>query len=176
MLRSASSHTFTLGSFLLLAGLAIVAGCNSEANKTSTGSADSHAGEQAHNHPEKGPHNGDLIELGKEEYHAELIHDDATHKVTIYLLDWAAIKPVAIAEKELKFNVVTADKPLQFVMPASPQAGDPSGQSSRFELTDEKLCEALDDPKTKARLNVTIAGKPFSGEVTAHDHAHHDHK
>ena len=32
---------------------------------------DDHAG---HAHPTEGPHGGDLIELGNEEYHAELIH------------------------------------------------------------------------------------------------------
>jgi hypothetical protein len=42
---------------------------------------DPHAG---HAHPSHGPHGGDLIELGNEEYHAELIHphghdDDAHH-------------------------------------------------------------------------------------------------
>mgnify|MGYP006188166609 CR=1 FL=1 len=42
---------------------------------------DPHAG---HAHPSHGPHGGDLIELGNEEYHAELVHphghdDDAHH-------------------------------------------------------------------------------------------------
>ncbi len=31
-------------------------------------------GEEGHAHPSEGPHGGDLIELGNEEYHAELIH------------------------------------------------------------------------------------------------------
>jgi hypothetical protein len=43
---------------------------------------DPHAG---HAHPSHGPHGGDLIELGNEEYHAELVHphghdDDAHHE------------------------------------------------------------------------------------------------
>ena len=42
---------------------------------------DAHAG---HAHPSHGPHGGDLIELGNEEFHAELVHphdhdDDAHH-------------------------------------------------------------------------------------------------
>ena len=41
----------------------------------------------AHAHPAHGPHDGHLIELGEEEYHAELTHDDATKSVTVYLLD-----------------------------------------------------------------------------------------
>lgn len=39
--------------------------------------------EHAHAHPTEGPHGGDLIELGNEEYHAELVHshdhDDDAH-------------------------------------------------------------------------------------------------
>jgi hypothetical protein len=38
-------------------------------------------------HAEVGPHKGTLIELGEEEYHAELVNDEKTHTATIYLLD-----------------------------------------------------------------------------------------
>ena len=44
-----------------------------------------HAG---HAHPTHGPHQGDLIELGNEEYHAELLHEEDS--VTIYILNGAA--------------------------------------------------------------------------------------
>ena len=33
-------------------------------------------GEDAHAHPSEGPHGGELIELGNEEYHAELLHPE----------------------------------------------------------------------------------------------------
>ena len=40
-------------------------------------------GDDAHAHPSEGPHGGDLIELGNEEFHAELVHphdhDDDAH-------------------------------------------------------------------------------------------------
>ena len=32
--------------------------------------------EAGHAHPSEGPHGGSLIELGNEEYHAELVHDE----------------------------------------------------------------------------------------------------
>ncbi|MGC3971942.1 MAG: hypothetical protein QM775_32740 [Pirellulales bacterium] len=134
------------------------------------------AGHDDHGHPSEGPHHGQLIELGKEEYHAELIHDDATHKVTIYLLDGAAKKAVAIADKELTVNLVVAGKPQQFQLPAVAQPEDAAGQASRFELTSEPLCEALDEEKTTGRLNLTIAGKPYSGEIKHSDDHDHDHK
>lgn len=162
------------GALLLLA-----TGCGDAAKKpaetTEHHEGDGHKeGEAGHAHAEEGPHKGQLIELGKEEYHGELLHDDAAHKVTIYLLDGAAKKSVAIADKELTLNIVAEGKPSQFKLPAVPQSDDPAGQSSRFELTDHALCEALDAPKSQGRLNVTIAGKPFSGEI-GHE-AHADHK
>ena len=83
-----------------------------------------------------------------------------------------AKKMVPVAEKELTINLVAGGKPTQFKIPATPQSDDPSGQSSRFELVDETLCEALDDPKSKARLMLTIAGKQFSGDMAHEDHDH----
>jgi hypothetical protein len=175
---------------LLILGLTITTGCGSDTAKKpaekpaakaehheedghKTGEAGHKAGEAAHAHAEEGPHKGHLIELGKEEYHGELLHDDAAHKITIYLLDGEAKKGIAIAEKELTLNVVVDGKPSQFKLPAVSQSDDLVGQSSRFELVDHNLCEALDNPKCKGRLNVTIAGKQFSGEVAHEEHADH---
>jgi hypothetical protein len=126
-----------------------------------------------HGHPEEGPHHGSLIELGREEYHAELVHDDAADKVTIYLLDGAAKKAVAIADKEISVNLIVAGQPQQFKLPAAPQTEDAAGSSSRFELTNKEFCRALDDEKTTGRLNLTISGKPYAGEIT---HGGHDHE
>ncbi len=153
-----------------LFSLSILAGCGKEEAKKDDHHDDHKA--DAHAHAETGPHKGQLIEFGKEEYHGELVHDDAAHKVTIYLLDFAAVKSVAIADPELTVNLVVDGKPAQFKLPAVAQSDDPAGQSSRFELVNEAFCEALDDPKTTGRLNVTIAGKTYSGEVQHGDHGH----
>lgn len=162
----------------LLAATFAFVGCYKEAGKPNPQEAAALRHEEGHGHAEEGPHKGSLIELGKEEYHAELVHDDAAHKVTIYLLDGAAQKPVGSADKELVVNLVVAGKPQQFKLPAAPQEGDAAGQASRFEVVDEAFCEALDAEKTTGRLNVTIAGKTFSGDVAhgGHDHDHgHKH-
>lgn len=172
----------SLGYSAVTCGLAVMTGCG-EATKPAAKPApeighhegDGHADHDAHatGHPEAGPHNGHLIELGKEEYHAELLHDDATHTITLYMLDGSAKKMVPVAEKDLTVNLVVEGKPTQFKIPATPQPDDPSGQSSRFELVDETLCKSLDDPKSKARLVVTIDGKQFSGDMAHGDHDHH---
>src|SRR5688572_27322410 len=40
-----------------------------------------------HSHDEKGPHMGHVMVIGDEEYHAEILWDNASGKVTVYLLD-----------------------------------------------------------------------------------------
>jgi len=173
MLTQHRSFRFILLGGLLPATLMSLPGCGGAATDPPAGKAehrDGHGHDHGRAHAETGPHQGQLIELGDEEYHAELLHDDATHRITIYLLDGKAEKCVPLAEAELTLNLVVAGKPTQFRLPAAPQADDPTGRSSRFEAVDPKLCEALDDKQTKGRLNVTIAGKPFAGEIAPHEH------
>lgn len=163
----------------------INAGCGSNPpskpapDKVAKGNHDEHEhkkrdGHAEHAHPEEGPHHGHLIELGNEEYHAELTHDDATHTVSVYLLDSAGKVAVPVEEPELARNLVVGGKPTQFKLAASPQEGDPAGQASRFVLTDEAAHEALETDKTTGRLNVTINGKAYSGKVEHHAHDEHD--
>lgn len=126
-------------------------------------------------HPEHGPHNGELIELGKEEFHAELCHDEATEKVTIYLLDHEAKKAVAIPDADITLNLIAGGAPQQFKLPAVRQSDDPAGQSSKFELTEAKLCDGIRTKGNKARLNVSIKGQPYLGEYVVEEEHAHDH-
>jgi hypothetical protein len=148
----------------LCAGLALV-GCGpaKDAKEGKPNAAESE-------HPSVGPHKGHLIELGNEEYHAEIVHDDATHTVTIYLLDSAAKKAVTTAATSIAVNLVVDGKPAQFTVAAKPIEGEPAEQSSRFESSDEKLSVALDAEGASGRMNVSIAGKEYSGTIGAHKH------
>lgn len=130
------------------------------------------AGDQAHAHPKEGPHHGSLIELGKEAYHAELVHDDTTDTVTVYLLDADAENAVAIPSKPIVLNLRVAGKPRQFTLPATPQEGDAEGTASTFAITSKPLCQALDTHGATGRLNVTIEGKVYVGTVGGHTHPH----
>lgn len=137
-----------------------------------------HAGD-GHDHGEhasEGPHHGHLIELGKEEYHAELVHDEATKRVTIYLLDGSAKASVAIPDQEVVVNLAVNGKLAQYKLPAAPETTDPQGQCSRFSLVSAELLEALESPKTSGRLNVTIKNQPFSGAIEHEAHGAHEHK
>lgn len=127
-----------------------------------------------HAHPSEGPHHGDLIELGNEEYHAELVHDESS--VTIYLLDSSAKAPLAIEASELTINLKHDGKPEQFKLAAQRQESDPEGKSSRFVSNDKELAAHIEETETEPKLVVTIDGKSFTGTIThSHDHGDHSH-
>jgi len=150
-------------------------GCSNDSNSGPITALPPEIAHVADAHPSEGPHHGQLIELGKEEYHAELVHDDSSHTTTIYLFDAEAKSPVQIEAKELTLNLLSAGKPQQFRLAAQPEATDPAGTSSAFSSKSEELCEALDANGTTGRLSVEIQGKAFVGTIAQHAHDH-DHK
>lgn len=127
----------------------------------------------SHAHPEKGPHGGPLLELGDEEFHAEVLLDEKAGTFGIVLLDGAAKGTVPIESKELLINLKHGGKPVQFKLPAAPLKTDPQGQSSRFSLNNKALIHDLHHKDHGARLAVKIRGKSYSAKVElAHDHDH----
>ncbi|MCI0334947.1 MAG: hypothetical protein L0228_17205 [Planctomycetes bacterium] len=141
-----------------------------------------HAGEE-HAHADEGPHGGHIIELGTEEHHAELTHDDATHKVGIYLLGSDAKTAAPIEAESVTINVSADGVPSQYLLPSVPQDGEAAGQSSYFEIVSEPLCDVVagesEANSTQARLSLSIGGKPYVGliETTPHEHDHdHGHE
>lgn len=129
-----------------------------------------------HAHPSEGPHHGDLVELGNEEFHAEVVHDEVHATVTIYILDGSATRQVATDASELIINVTHDGNPMQFLVAAKPDDGDESGRSSRFVSEDKELAGHLDD-RSSPRLVVKINGKSYRGEIAhSHDHAGHSHE
>lgn len=162
---------------LMIALVCCFAGCKPETTGGSaTSSTDEHS-DHEHAHPTEGPHGGSLIELGEEQYHAELVHDDEAQTVSIYLLDAAGKTAVAIADPNIRLNVTHAGEAMQFELPASRQETDPEGKSSLFTSSDASLAEHLDHADDSAQLVVTIEGTQFRGSLAAHSHDHegHDH-
>ena len=134
---------------------------------------DSHEGHD-HAHPTEGPHHGDLVELGNEEFHAEVVHGEAG-SVTVYILDSAAKTAVPVDATELTINITHDGKAEQFKLPADRDTADPEGKSSRFSLKHDKLASDLDSHDAAARLVVMINGTSYSGKI-AHQHdAEHSH-
>lgn len=151
--------------------LAFAVGCGQPAGATKHGEG----GHEDHAHPTAGPHQGELIELGDEEFHAELLHEDKG-KLTIYVLDGAAKAAVPIEASEVTINLKHDGKMEQFKLAATPDAGDPSGKSSRFVSTDAELSEEIEHEGVTPQLVVTINGKQYRGLIKHdHDHEGHDH-
>ena len=172
LLRREISTSLAVGLLALSLG-----GCYKSNDQTAkpSGSSAKPAHSHDHDHSSAGPHKGSLIELGNEEYHAELLHDDAAHKVTIYLLDSKAAGKATSPEAKLALNFVVDGKPQQFTLAGVAQADDAAGTFSKYEAVDEALCTVLDDEKSQGKLNVTIGGKQYTGALAADGHGH-DHK
>jgi hypothetical protein len=116
-------------------------------------------------HAELGPHKGALIELGEEEYHAELVNDEKTHTATIYLLDGAVKENVPIPAKDISISLKHDGKTETFKLKAVPQKTDPAGLSSMFSLKDRELVHDLRRKSSDPRLMLKIDGKPYSAKI-----------
>ncbi|HVX61044.1 MAG TPA: hypothetical protein VHC19_10595 [Pirellulales bacterium] len=133
---------------------------------------DEHAG---HDHAEMGPHGGGLIELGEEEYHAELLHDEKNHAVTIYVLDSKAENTVPIKAQQVTIEIKAGDEQHEFPLAPVYLDEDDKSQSFCFEAVDEELSHVLDEKGAAAKLKIDINGKKFTGAIEHHHEHGHDH-
>ena len=131
--------------------------------------------EHDHDHGAKGPHGGSLVELGAEQYHAEVVLDHDAHALRVCLLGSDAKTATPVAATELAIAPEGKDA---WTLKAVPQEGDGDGKASRFELIDDKIVHDLFDAKfLHGDLHITIGDTPFSGHIDMHlDADSHDHK
>jgi hypothetical protein len=133
-------------------------------------SAGEHAG---HLHPTEGLHGGHLYEVGNEQYYAEMLHDESTHKVTVHLLDSAAKQPVTTTEAEISLQLFREG---QFVTYTLQAVGAGETGASQFEVVSEELCELMDhDKKVRGRMHVAIGGESFTVTIEHDPHEHDGH-
>ena len=131
---------------------------------------------KVHDHAAHGPHHGDLLEIGKEEYHAEVVVDEAKKQLVVYLLDKEVKAYVAIDAQFVAVNLLLNGKPVQIKLKAAPQPVDQKGFSSCFGAVSPELIDALHNPKSQPRLALNIRNKSYSVKIAHdHDHAGHDH-
>lgn len=158
--------TFALTT-LIAAGLS---GCTAKPSEQAV-----EPGHEEHAHAETGPHGGHLIELGTEEYHAEVLHEI---EAIVYLLDGTAKNAVAIAAPDVVVNVTHDGESEQFHLAATPEPTDPAGKASRFASKDAELLADLQEGHADVQLVVTVGETQFRGALE-HDHDHgdegHDH-
>ena len=171
MRRFSSLAAVTMG---LIAG-AVGCGGNSSDYKKTVDLKKAPAVHAEHDHGAPGPHGGSLVELGDEQFHAEVVLDHDTHTLRVFLLGPDAKTAATTGAKEL---TLTPEGKTALTLKAAPQEGDAEGNASQFELVDEAAVhEFLDAKMIHAELAVTIGETPFSGHVDYHlDDIHHEHK
>ena len=131
-----------------------------------------------HVHASEGPHGGQLIELGNEEYYAELLHDEQTHTVTVHLLDAAGKQPVSVSQPEITMQLFQDGRFVSHALKAVREQGDATGTASEFQIVDEALCDALSHgDEIRGRLQVTVNETQYTGTIehSGHDHEGHSH-
>lgn len=162
-----------VASGFLLTSLLLITGCNSKDDDFHEVTSGPPVVDKPHNHDhEEGPHGGHLIELGDEEYHAELVFDEETRKTTIYILDGEAKSPHPIAAEEIELHLEVGDDEAELMLVAVPLENDGEEKSSRFELAADKLPESVKDEEDFAgHLHVKIGEMEYSGDIE-HDHGH----
>lgn len=122
-------------------------------------------------HPEHGPHGKELVELGKEAFHIEMLH--VKDGVAFYVLDGSATKPVAIKADKLTVSLKHDGEVKSFELTADPQAEDESGKSSRFASIQPEMAESMESG-AEGVVVLQIDGKSFTGKIS-HDHNHEGH-
>ena len=134
-----------------------------------------------HGHGAKGPHGGGIVELGDEEYHAEVLVDHDSESVIVYVLGKDAKTAEAVAAADLSV-ALEGKEPL--TLKAASQSGDAEGKASKFVLVDHDLVHTLMDAGfLHGDLRITIADKPYIGHIDYHldgsshdEHGHDEHK
>lgn len=150
-------------------------GCGGSGDKPTTEVKDKgHDHAHDHDHAHHGPHEGHLIELGEEEFHAEWTHDDATGKVTIYVLDGAIKKEVPIAAETVTIVVKNKADEKSYELTAVNRTTGDMPTARQFEIIDKELVGVLETigGDISATLKIDVNGKKFDGKITLEEHKH----
>jgi hypothetical protein len=141
---------------LLLASIAALAACGEKTPDAPTPGAT-----PVHEH--HAPHGGALQVLGEEAAHVELVLDAATGKLTAYVLDGEAEKPVRIATKGLRLALTEPAGTIWLAAVENPLTGEKVGDTSQFEGTSDKLRGVTKFGAVLAPIEVR--GRTFSAAI-----------
>lgn len=135
----------------LLLGVLLLVGCQQRpVDKDS---------KKPHAHPDKGLHGGVLVEWGEEEYHPEVLFDRAKKEATVNIHDGEVKKLVPIKADSITLTLME-EPPVTIQLKAQPREGEPTGTSSRFVGTHEKLGQA---GKFAGKVEGKIGDTPYHG-------------
>jgi hypothetical protein len=125
----------------------------------------------SHQHAALGPHGGAVLEMGADEYHAELVVNEKGNVFTVFILDGQAKREVPIEAPYLNVNLKVGDKPAQYrLLPVRPD-GQASGLTACYSIKSESLIRSLHSHDANPRLTVRIGEKSYVARIVhSHDH------
>ena len=149
-------------------------GCNNASEYKKVSEVKTAAPVDDHDHGAKGPHGGGIVELGEDEYHAEVVVDHDSHAVIVYVLGKDAKTAEAVGAAEI---TITPEGKDALTLKAAPQPGDAEGKSSKFAVEDDGAVHTfMDAGFIHGDLRITIGDKPYVGHIDYHlDDHDHDH-
>jgi hypothetical protein len=125
----------------------------------------------AHGEAAEGPHHGSLVELGEEEFHAEIVVDGKAHAIKLYLLGPDAKTGATTAATEATIAVEGGP-----TLTLKAVEGQPEGMNTVFQVVDEKAVHDIAEAEfIHGELKITVGDKPFTANLDVHFHADHDH-
>jgi hypothetical protein len=129
------------------------------------------AHDHGHGHSEEGPHHGSLVELGDDEFHAEIVVDGKAHSLKLYLLGPDAKTAASTPATEA---VITLEDGPTLTLKAV--EGQPEGMNTVFEVVDEEAVHEIAEAEfIHGSLKITVGEKEYSVGLDVHFHADHDH-
>jgi len=117
----------------------------------------------AHDHT--APHGGELVELGEEEAHLELLHDRKTATITVWVYGKSVSAPAVVESPTIRLATKDGEKELKGVA-VEAKAG--ATLSSTWKFTDP----ALDADPLVGRIRVTVDGKTHQSPLESDGHGH----
>ena len=167
-------HRFTLAALLLPLSLLGLAGCGGGQRGGRTFSeADNVEHDDHHDHAHAhGPHDGHVVEIGGDDYHAEVVLDESTRKLTVYLLGSDLKTPLPVDAESLALRLKVGEETQEIKLAPEAQPEDGEGKASKFVQGEDALPEAIKDAEDlHGEVVVTFGGTQYRGPIT-HDHAH----
>ena len=141
-------------------------GCNRSSN-------DEQAVFESHSHGH-GPHGGHLIRLSENtDFEMEFTVDDQRRKIVIYIQERDTRNPYPLPIDRLDASFDAGGQSVDVIFTAEPRPGEPTGTSSRFSLSLDKIPQQL-VVSNQFVLSVTCS---FNGEtITGSIHHNNDHE
>lgn len=153
--------TFCLAAALL----PCLSGCGAKTAATGKAAASKSDGHAHEEHAHKGIHGGEMIAVGDEKAHIELVHQAAEGKADLYVTGPDG-KTALTPGKAPELKLMTDEGPK--VVKAEP-AGETDGKANRFTASDEALKK---DP-LKGFIALEIDGTTYSPAIPEeHSHSH----